>query len=312
MAINAAASSATYGWEGTYSPAVSNLFFGPSSLASAIRGRNHSQSIGDHEGQMDATVKLVSAPIATVHAAALAFTSAIQLSFIFQESWAMTLLPLIPILGIPIVILGLGLCVVEGVYEIICICRSLALIYHTGSANDDREAVRQNLEYFERAYLPSQEELARFAHIADAAQRARAAAPAKLATLDRRVERWCTDEVVGTLRNSLNVLRSEAGEAEKAQATQAAKEALATMDTQAKKKLLVHIVGLAAVILCAASFIIAILTGPIGIAALFMTVGGVLATLNYLYAKGALNRPGWSFSLCEAIPPLGWIYDRFA
>jgi hypothetical protein len=40
-----------------------------------------------------------------------------------------------------------------------------------------------------------------------------------------------------------------------------------------------------------------------------MTIGGVFATVNYFYAKGALDEQGGA-SPGKSIPPLGWLYDR--
>lgn len=296
-------------WDATYTPSWTNIFWGPISLVSTIMGLIRSQASGDQEGQFDAKLKLVGAPFTILHALCAALSSILRLAYLLHESLAKSLEPIVLVLGLPTVVFGLGLCVMEGIYEAICLFRSGQLICHTGSSEDSDETVIENLDYFKATYLvPSEAELQRYRHIEDQAQRQQMALAAKKVTLIRRVGLSCANNVMPNLRISLETLNNpDVSLEEKAAAIERAKGALSLIDAQAKKKLIIHAVGLAAIILCGLSFILAMVGCPALIPVILMTIGGVFATGNYIYAKGALDEEGWGFSLTKAFPPLGWI-----
>ncbi len=296
-------------WDATYTPSWTNIFWGPISLVSTVMGLMRAKASGDKEGELDAKLRLVGAPFTILHALCATLSSVFRLSYLMHETVAKSLEPLVLVLGIPTVVFGLGLCFVEGIYESICLFRAAQLICHTGSVDDNDATVVENLRYFEAAYLtPSQEEIDRYQHIENEAQRARMATAAKHVTLIRRVGLTCANRVARELRESLRTLANqEASPRDHAAAIACAKEALSLIDIQAKKKLIIHIVGLAAIALCAASFILITLGCPTLLPLLLMTAGGLFATANYLYAKGTLEEEGWGFSITKAVPPLGWI-----
>lgn len=299
-------------WDGTYTPSITNLFWGPVSLFTSAWELVRAKAAGDKEGQFDARLKLIGAPITILHALSMAFSAIVRLAFFLHETAAKSLEPLVVVLGFPTIVLGLGLCLVEGIYEAICTYRSAELIYRTGLRSDNDDLVMRKLAYFEATYLTVNDaERSRFRHIADHAQRERMAMAVKCATLDRRITPRFGADVRAELGPILQTLRNpETTEADRQMALEQARTLLSTIDTQAKKKLLIHVVGLAAIILCAASFVLSLLAGPAGIPLALMTIGGVFATANYFYAKGALDEQGWGFSAGKAFPPLGWLYDR--
>jgi hypothetical protein len=159
-------------WDGTYTPSITNLFWGPVSLFTSAWELVRAKAAGDTEGQFDARIKLIGAPITILHALSMAFSAIVRLAFFLHETAAKSLEPLVVVLGFPTIVLGLGLCLVEGIYEAICTYRSAELIYHTGSRSDNDDLVMQKLQYFEATYLVLNDaERNRFRHIADHAQR---------------------------------------------------------------------------------------------------------------------------------------------
>ncbi|MFI5333581.1 MAG: hypothetical protein ACHQT8_00235 [Chlamydiales bacterium] len=297
-----------HAWDGTYTPSVTNIFWGPMSLFTSLVGLYRAKRANDQEGVLDAQLKLIGAPFNILHALALAFSAFVRVCFLIHETLAKSLEPALLLLGIPTVVLGLGLCLVEGMYETICLARSIGLTFHTGSQNDGQEAVIHNLEYFEASHLPP--EAVEIDQVAgEARAQLRREAMTKRATLDRRVGFTCAEQVRTELRPILARLR-DPDEVNPQAALDDAKDLLRSIDIQAKKKIIIHLVGLAAIALCAASFILAFATGGAALPVALMTIGGVFATLNYLYAKGAMDEEGWHFSFSRAIPPIGWIYNR--
>lgn len=326
-------------WNWTNTPSWTNIFWTPIDAVATGASWVRARAAGDEEGQFDAGLRLAGMPLSILHAVGALATFLLEIGYILEAKFLTELKPILDLTRLPIMSLGIGLCVIEGIYEAICLRRTVQLLQNMQTSelyvlNDaiaqfpernaellgrKRELLVTNLTYFRDTYFTiSDEENERIRAVAqrhfpedgdsqqrEITQKTRALAQVKHANLDRRVRPWCGLEIGRQLNPLLE--RLQAGDHA---AVAEAEELLATVDTQARKKLLIHIVGLAAIILCAIGFILTMVACPAVIPFALITAAGILSTLNYVYAKGALDEQGWGFSITKAIPPIGWIYDR--
>jgi hypothetical protein len=126
----------------------------------------------------------------------------------------------------------------------------------------------------------------------------------KLAKLARRVQPWCAKEIAQNLPPILEKIKSADPKVQE-EGLKEAEELMQTVKTQARKKLLVHIVAVVAIALSIAGFIALCVGCPFAIPFALLLVGGTLASLNYFLAAGTLDNKGWKFSVENCIP--NWV-----
>ena len=326
-------------WNWTNTPSWTNVFWTPIDCVATGVSWARARAVGDREGQFDAGLRLAGMPLSILHAIGAFATFLIELAYMLEYKFAIQFEPILHLTRLPIMSLGLGLCVIEGIYEGICLRRTVKLLSHMETSelyvlNDElmqhperraqilgqkRDLIITNLTYFRDKYFEiSQEERNRIRGVAQrhfpndplseqrqVNQMSDALRQVKRANLDRRVRPWCGLEIA----RQLNPLLARLQQGDDT-AIEEAERLISTIDAQGRKKLLIHIVGITALVLCAVGFILTMIACPAIIPFVMITVSGILSTLNYLYAKGALDEQGWSFSITKALPPLGWIHDR--
>jgi hypothetical protein len=371
-----AAPAPAYDSSWTNIPCAGNILWTPMDFFSTIYAWMHAKAIGDEEGAFDAGLRLAGMPLSIVHAICASFTYLLQIGYVFHDSIAEFLEPISQFVGFPALVLGSVLCVIEGIYESICLGRAVYLIkqmrtglltsidqllalddpqdfntaltrflaenadaraiYETFGDMPDRKAqlVRlkdelliENLSYFEAEYLTLKpEETTKIREVVR--QNIHNASPGnmgrrereleanllavKRTSLDRRVRPWCGQRICQELRPFLDTLRSPESSVEELQeAREGAQNLLQAIDIQAKKKMIIHIVGLIALTASAIGFILTMVACPVLIPFILITIGGTLSTWSYLGGRGSLDHEGWTFSICDAIIPIGWLYNLY-
>ena len=374
------------GW--TWTPGLFNIIWMPMDLVSTLTGWVRAKASGDLEAQLDAQLRLAGMPLAFFQAITAALTWLLELGYIIYESMADALDPVTGIFGAPALVLGIGFCVVQGIYESICVGRAIELLSHTHTrslkelntlltsnpleqssnieawlaanpedslpeeakvlhrqltisvkekhgllANHDLLATLKDQMlldglYFDAEYLSlTVEEKTRMANLVqrnfpnleikeqrqEYVNMAANLTRAKRANLDRRVKPWCGLKVANELKPLMNALKDPTlTPLARREAREQAENFLQALDTQGKKRLAIHIVGLIALAFSAAGFLCTLLACPALIPFLLLTAGGVLSTLSYIYGRAALDEEGftWGKAARAAMPPLAWVYDR--
>ncbi len=360
-------------------PGISNLLWTPIDFFYTVGAWLKAKAMGDEDGELDARIRLSSMPFSFLHAICYTLTYAMELSYLFHPSVEQMLAPIIAVLGVPMLGLGIALCVVGGIYEGLCLGRILEItkrmrtgdlsaineILHDPKNRDlidewiedtpieslpkearaayeyirdhgaNEDALNQikdaclveNLSYFEANYLTITPEerghiqgivKRNFAHLDEDLRIGKEhemidnLSTVKHAQLARRLRPWCAARISNELNGYLQVLRNPSSDpGQKARAREGAENLLNSIDIQAKKKMIIHIVGITALILSAIGFILILVACPALAPLVLLSVASGLSTIAYLYGKGALDQEGWGFSFCEAFPAIGWFYNKY-
>lgn len=379
------------GW--TNLPGLSNVLWTPMDYESTMTGWTVSRAAGDEEGAFDAGLRLVGMPLSMLHAVSSLITCCINAASFLHTSFEGVLESAVKILGPPTLIFGLCICVIEGIYEAICIARNAillrdmqismiqeldtllniadaprfrtacsawlrdhpqdslpeslrkrhALLQDILNRRSDEELMClappliqqckegltiQTLIYFEAEYFAvnteEQERIDRtvssnFGHLAAEAQQQkksemqRSLLTVKRTQLDRRIRPWCRQAISRDLKPLLDVLTDPTADARlRTTALTQAENLLSSVDIQAKKMLLIHAVGLAAIVLSAIGFTLSLIACPAFIPFTLLIVGGIMTTASYYYKLGALEEAGWNFSGKAACPWLYWAYEKLS
>ncbi|MBS0652982.1 MAG: hypothetical protein JSR39_05570 [Verrucomicrobia bacterium] len=132
----------------------------------------------------------------------------------------------------------------------------------------------------------------------------------KASDLARRVQPWFVRELDEKLDPLIDKL-SNSDPQVRAQAHREATVLLDEMDTQAKKKILAHVIGIIGIVIVAAGLIAGMTACPFLVPIVLLTVGGAITIARYYFCKGYWNSRGWHFDISECIPaPIKWAYRK--
>lgn len=132
----------------------------------------------------------------------------------------------------------------------------------------------------------------------------------KRKNLARRVRPWMVHEAVDTNHSILMGLTSE-NKDNKDLAIQEGLTLMNDMRLQNMKKKIVHVIGILAFVIAAASLITLLAGCPYVIPVILMTVATIVATGRFLAFASSLDTRGWDFSLKDTLPDFirNRIYD---
>jgi hypothetical protein len=258
------------GWLWTVLPSPSYIIWSVGEFFRTLGAIYRSAAVGNYEGVLEGRVQLAGIPLALLYSITTVIALIYDYGYFIHNSISEAFAPLARILALPTMIFGLSLCAVVGIYESYCLKRAIQILTTKGTA------------------------LERLAQITAGDNR-----EAKIDDLQKRLGHRCTQEIVKDLDRILETKNE-----------QAAAALLETIDIQAKKRLIVHIVGLAALALCAIGFILSMVACPAMIPFVLILVSGILTTATYFYGLGTLDEKGWTFDWKKACPLFAWIYNK--
>jgi hypothetical protein len=119
--------------------------------------------------------------------------------------------------------------------------------------------------------------------------------------LIRRVQPWLADEISQNASEIIQNLQS-ADSAKNKEAKEKAAEIFKHIKTQSQKKLLIHGVGLGAVLFTVAGLILSCAACPYFIPFFIIAIGGILAFARYYLYVGFIDSKGWEFKIENCIP----------
>jgi hypothetical protein len=128
--------------------------------------------------------------------------------------------------------------------------------------------------------------------------------------LIRRVHPWLASEIENSLPELIEGLQS----AQPAQRKETAEKASALFNDikiQNQKNLIIHTIGLIAVVITLAGLIAGCIACPAIIPFVLLIIGSVFATARYYLHHGLMDSKGWKFSVSNCIPSAAkWIYKK--
>ncbi len=266
-------------------PGLASLIYTPIDLFHASEAWIKAEEIGDEEAKEDLKVRFAGMPLALCYGVLSLFTTLSQVGTFLKIP--MDLLPpsVLALLGLPATFLGVGVCAVEAVFESIGICRQVDLLDGLHHSTDPEKQI-EDLQKIQKRFLSSLTE---------------AEAVKKKTDLARRVHPWLAEEIERDLKPLLEGLHHADSAVRKA-AQKKTEELLDNLDIQAKKKLLIHIVGLTALILSAIGLIAGLAACPFLAVAVLLGIGSLLAMGRWFLVKGLFSTRGWTFSAVNCLP----------
>lgn len=121
--------------------------------------------------------------------------------------------------------------------------------------------------------------------------------------LIRKIHPWLVDEIENSLPDLIRDLQSPLLNKQK-EAKDIAESVFANIKIQAFKKMLIHSVGMLAVLITIAGLITGCITCPILIPFLLLGLGGCIAITRGILHWGYMNSKGWNFSTQDCIEGL--------
>jgi hypothetical protein len=123
----------------------------------------------------------------------------------------------------------------------------------------------------------------------------------KQAKLTRRVQPWLQERIAADLPKLITDLESGIPAREKA-AIEKAEALFTNIKIQSDKKLLIHTLGMLAVLFTVAGLIAGCISCPFLVPLVILLCGTGLAIARGLTYSGSINLEGWNFSLSECLP----------
>ncbi len=121
--------------------------------------------------------------------------------------------------------------------------------------------------------------------------------------LERRVQPWLANRIENSLPQILQDLESPE-QSKRTEAKEKAALIFKNIKVQSQKKLLIHTVGLLAVLITVAGLIAGCLSCPFMIPFILLVLGGMLAFVRYHLHRGLMDSEGWDFSVSNCIPDI--------
>ncbi len=132
----------------------------------------------------------------------------------------------------------------------------------------------------------------------------------KASNLARRIQDWSVHELNEKLDPLIQKL-SHADPEVRAQAYEEANKLLKSVDIQAKKKMVAHIIGIISIIFVASGLIAGLGACPYILPIVLLSIGGGVALARYYFSLSCWKTRGWHFEISECIPrPIKWIYRK--
>ena len=323
----------------TITPGVTNLFFAPYEFFKGVKAMLTAEKVGDNEGILENGIRVVAAPLSFLNSTAslIWYIGKIGLYFkLISETFTHALVPF------SYYISGLGfiMCAIEGVLESLGLHQTRQFYLENYPQeieslkkiiNDPDPASRQqkfsheveNIIKSATLPLPVKEEIeallhkqADFPQIEEKIYLARLEQlrnsyfkgnpnelTAKKNELIRRVHPWLADEIEQALPETIQKLQGP-DPLKKAEAKKKAEEIFHHIQLQSQKKILVHSIGLAAVITTTVGLILGCVAVPFFIPFIVLLAGAVLALARYYLNAGLMDSKGWEFKVENCVPSI--------
>jgi hypothetical protein len=296
----------------TNTPAITNLFSAPYETFLAASTLFRANSIGNEERIFEAAIRLSEQPISFLNGVGNGITYLLQLGVFFK---VMRLAPYVAKATLITNAFGLGVCAFESLFESLGIYQAMtfrAQYILPGRSSDplkilkslkdryltinpregvkiDAAAKRRFPKLSEADLEPKKEEIAlQLAHC-------------KASNLANRVQPWFVHEIKDQISPLIDKLTSPNAQVRKVAHEEAA-EMFKIMDIQVKKKLLVHVVGLAGIFLIGLGVLMSFCPHLLFMAVFITAVGGLLTTARNWLALGFWKTRGWKFEASECVP----------
>jgi hypothetical protein len=293
-------------------PGIANLFFAPYEFFLSMKALLSAEKINDGEGILQNGLRVISTPFSFINSVSklvwYIFEGGIYFKLI-SAAYQHTLLPLTwSIAG-----LGFIVCAIEGVIESIGLYRSKKFYNQFYPQENEEKIYLTKLQQLSNRFLKISPEEQQKIH--DYVQRKPLSVEkqkleekmmaAKLTTkkndLIRRVHPWLADEIEQTVPGTLQNLQSS-DPTKRGEAKDKAAEIFQKMRLQSQKKILIHTIGLAAVLVTTIGLILGCFPFPFLIPLAVLLVGGALSVARQLLHAGFMDSKGWEFNVENCIP----------
>ena len=292
-------------------PGLTYLYSAPVELYQSVKATIKAVKIGDKEGIFENISR--SAQIPLNFASALGQTSwylleAAQKIKLLSNSF----IPIIAILSKCVTALGLAICAIEGALEGAGLYRSIRFLNHRSQKTDNLKFTTDLRDHYftvSKTRMGKIEEYVQknLSHLSPNEQKERKEAIVqenlfkRESTLARRVQPWLAKEIEETLPGIITNLQSDVA-SKRDQAAIKTDALYKQVKIQAQKKLLVHSLGILAVLTTLAGLMCSLIACPLLVPILLLVIAGVASIARYAVHAGYLDSKGWNFDAGNCIP----------
>ncbi len=302
-------------------PGITNLFFAPYEFFNSMKAMLSAEKINDREGILQNGLRVISTPFTFINSLSKLFWYIFEGGIYFKlisAAYHRTLLPL------TWYITGLGfiICAIEGVIESLSLYRTKQFYNEFYPQENDEKIYLTKLQQLENRFLKISPEEQQKIHdyvqtkplSADKQKLQKKIIDAGLTAqkndLTRRVHPWLADEIEQTVPGTIQNLQSS-DPTKRAEAKDKAAEIFQKMKVQTQKKILIHSIGLAAVLVTTMGLLLGCFAFPFLIPLTILLAGGALSVARQLLHAGLMDSKGWEFHVENCIPSqLKTIYDK--
>lgn len=306
-------------------PGLTNIFFAPYDLYHELNALSAAYKIDDREGVVENGLRVIEAPFSISNAFMKLSVYAINAGTFFKTLDNPNFAPILAIsspLSKLIALTGFVICVIEGVFEFIGLIYSADLykdIYMSEieGPKETQENIRHLFlsklyqEYFQ---IQSEEmkEIDNYVknklseHSTEEQNKRKnfiiqANLDLKKSALIRRIQPWLANQIEETLPQILTDLQS-AYKIKADQAKEKAESLFNNVKIQTEKNMLIHSVGVFAVLFTIAGLIAECVLLHFMVPTLLLLIGGALAIARGMLYLGLKDSEGWNFSVEKCIP----------
>ncbi len=292
-------------------PGLTYLYSAPVELYQSVKATIKAVKIGDKEGIFENTSR--SAQIPLNFASALGQTA----WYVLEGAEKIKLLstsfvPIIAILSKCVTALGLAICAIEGALEGAGLVRSVRFLKHTSQKTDNLKFTTNLRDHYftvSKTRIGKIEEYVQknLSHLPLSEQKERKEAIIqenlfkRESTLARRVQPWLAKEIEETLPGIITDLQSEVA-SKRDQAAIKTDALYKQVKIQSQKKLLVHSLGILAVLTTLAGLICTVVACPFLVPVILLVIAAVASIARYGVHAGYLDSKGWNFDAGNCIP----------
>jgi hypothetical protein len=293
-------------------PGMANIYYAPKEFIHSVKAFVKADAIDDQPGMLENGLRAISTPFSFLHSLGTIAWYVVQggiYAKLISESLTKTLFPL----SASLTGVGVFMCLIEGTIETYGLARAIKFnsTYNSDGADTVKKieklyqdfltvspASRQKIENFvEYTY----KELTPAGRQAKIQELVNTILDRKLNQLVRHVYPRMAEELKRTIPAIIRDLKS-ADSSTKSAALKKAEETFKEIKTQSNKQILIHAVGIAAVLVTLAGLILSCIGCPFLVPFLVLAGGATLSLGRYFLHEGLMDSKGWEFKLENCIP----------
>jgi hypothetical protein len=281
-------------------PGVSSLIFTPIDCICAIFDWIKADAEHNEEAKWALKVRFAAMPLSFFYGVFSFFTTVFQVGAFLKLNWELLPTHVLAAFAWPILALGIVIAAIGSALESFGIYKQVQLLTKLHDPAN-KETQYQDLAYIQENFFTLNLAEQALIELNGKDYNEEELLHVKKTTLAGRVHPWLVEKIETDLNKILRGLGSD-DPLIRSVAHERAEKLLKSIDFQAKKKLMIHIIGLFALALTTIGLILTHTLCPPLVIFTLVGLGVFLGVSRMLLAKGFFSTEGWSFSAFNCLP----------